>query len=53
MNIDKITGIDSLYEKFLKYEASILGKPVSKICNFSIKYSVFPKDCQVAKWKPL
>ena len=31
----------------------ILAKPVSKICNLSIKYSVFPTDFQVAKLKPL
>ena len=53
VNIDKTAGIDSLSEKFLKVGVNVLGKPIPKICNLSIKYSVFPTDCQVAKWKPL
>ena len=53
MNTDKAAGIDNLSGKFLKDGANILAKPISKICNLSIKYSVFPIDCQVAKLKPL
>ena len=53
MNTDKAAGIDNLSGKFLKDGANILTKPISKICNLSIKYSVFPTDCQVAKLKPL
>ena len=53
MNIDKVAGIDNLSGRFLKDEANILAKTISKICNLSIKYSVFPTDCQVAKLKPL
>ena len=53
INIDKAAGIDNLSGKFLKDGANILAKPISKICNLSIKYSVFPTDCQVAKLKPL
>ena len=53
MNIDKAAGTDNLSGKFLKDGANILAKPISKICHLSIKYSVFPKDCQVAKLKPL
>ena len=53
MNIDKVAGIDNLSGKFLKDEANILAKTISKICNLSIKYSVFPTDCQFAKLKPL
>ena len=37
----------------MKDEINILAKPISKICNLSIKYFVFPKYCQVAKLKPL
>ena len=44
MDIDKATGIDNLSGKFLKDEASILAKPISEICDQSIKYSLFPKD---------
>ena len=53
MNPDKAAGIDNLSGKFLKDGASILAKPISKICNLSIKYSLFPTDCQIAKLKPL
>ena len=50
MNIDKAAGIDNLSGKFA---ANILAKPISEICNLSIKYSVFPTHCQIAKLKPL
>ena len=53
MNPDKAAGIDNLSGKRLKDGASILVKPISKICNLSIKYSLFPTDCQIAKLKPL
>ena len=53
INIGKVAGIESLYGKFLKDGANILAKPISRICNISIKYSIFPTDCQVAKLKPL
>ena len=53
MNIDKAAGIDNLFGKYLKDGANILAKPISKICNLSIKYSIFSTDCQVAKLKPL
>ena len=53
MNIDKAAVIDNLSGKFLKDGANILAKPISKMCNLSIKYSVFPTGCQVAKLKPL
>ena len=49
MNPDKAAGIDNLSGKFLKDGASILAKPISKICNLSIKYSLFPTDCQIAR----
>ena len=53
MNIDKVAGIDNIPGKFLKDGASILAKPISELCNFCIKYSLFPTDCQIAKLKPL
>ena len=31
----------------------MLGIPITQICNLSIKLSHFPKDCKVAKLKPL
>ena len=53
MNIDKAVGIDNLPGKFLKDGANILAKPIFKICNLSIKCSLFSTDCQVAKLKLL
>ena len=53
MNIDKAAGIDNLSGKFLKDEANILAKPISELLNLSLKYSLFPTDCQIAKLKPL
>ena len=53
VNPDKAAGIDNLSGKFLKDGSSILARPISKICNLSIKYSLFPTDCQIAKLKPL
>ena len=49
MNIDP--GIDNLSGKCLNDGANILAKPVSKRCSLSIKYSIFPTDCQISKLK--
>ena len=53
INEDKAAGIDNLSGKFLKDGAAVLAKPISQICNLSIKYSHFPTDCKIAKLKPL
>ena len=53
MNIDKAAGIDNPSGKFLKDGTNILGKSISEMCNFSIKHSLFPIDCQISKLKPL
>ena len=37
----------------MKDGANVLGIPITHICNLSIKLSHFPKDCKVAKLKPL
>ena len=37
MDPDKASCIDNLSRKFLKDGANILAKPISKICNLSIK----------------
>ena len=50
---NKDAGLDNLSGKFLKGEATVLAKPVFQICNFSIKHSIFPSDCKIAKLKPL
>ena len=50
---NKAAGLDNLFGKFLKDGATVLAKPISQICNLSIKYSIFPSDCKKAKLKPL
>ena len=37
----------------IKDGATVFAKPISQICNLSIKYSIFPSDCKIAKLKPL
>ena len=52
-NVNKAAGIDNISGRFLKDGADVLGIPITQICNLSIKLSHFPKDCKVAKLKPL
>ena len=37
----------------MKDGADVLGIPVKQICNLSIRLFHFPKNCKVAKLKPL
>ena len=46
---NKAAGLDNLRGKLLKDGATVLAKPISQICNLSIKYSIFPTDCKIAK----
>ena len=48
-NTNKAVGIDNLSGRFLKDGADILSIPINQLCNLSIKFSHFPKDCKVAK----
>ena len=52
-NVNKTAGIDNVSGRLFKYGADVLGIPITQICNLSIKLSYFPKDCKVAKLKPL
>ena len=49
----KAAGLDNLSGKLLKDAATVIAKPISQICNLSIKYSIFPSDCKIAKLKSL
>ena len=49
----KAAGIDDLSSKFLKDGAHVLARPISQLCNLSIKLNSFPKSCKIAKVKPL
>ena len=53
MNIDKAAGIENLSRNFLKGRANTPAKQISELCNLSIKYSLLPTDCQIAKLKSL
>ena len=50
---NKASGIDNISGKFFKDGAEILAKPISQICNLSIKKSKFPSQCKIAKVTPL
>ena len=52
-HINKVAGIGDLSGRSLKDAAYILTMPITQICNLSIKFSHFPKDCKVAKLNPL
>ena len=53
VEVNKAAGIDNISGRFLKDGADILAIPVTQICNLSIKLSHFPRDCKLAKLKPL
>ena len=53
MDENKAACLHTLSGKFLKDGATVLAKPLSQICRLSIKYSTFPNDCKITKWKPL
>ena len=50
---NKAVGLDNLSGKFVKDGATVLAKPISQICNLSIKYSIFRSDRKIVKLKPL
>ena len=53
LNPSKAAGIDNLSGKFLEDGADILARPISQLCNLSIKLGSFPRRCKIAKVKPL
>ena len=53
INPGKAVGIDNIGGKFLKDGAPILADPITKLCNLSISLSKFPRECKIAKLKPL
>ena len=48
---NKAAGLDNLSGKYLKEGAAVLANPISQICNLSIKYSIFPFDCENSEIK--
>ena len=43
LNSSKAAGIDNLSGKFLKDGAHVLARPISQLCNLSIKLNSFPR----------
>ena len=52
-NVRKAAGIDDLLGHFLKDGSRVLSKPISELCNLSIKLGSFSDSCKIAKLKPL
>ena len=48
----KAAGIDDLSGRFLEDGSRVLSKPISELCNLSIKLGSFPDACKIAKLKP-
>ena len=51
LNPSKAPGIDNLSGKFLKGGAHVLARPISQLCNLSIKLNSFPRSCKIGKVK--
>ena len=53
LNPSKAAGIDNFLGKFLKDDNDILARPISQLCNLSVKFNLFPRSCKISKVKPL
>ena len=53
LDTSKVAGMDQIPAKFLRDGAEVLLLPLRNIINLSIKLSTFPKDCKIAKLKPI
>ena len=53
LNPSKAARIDNLSGKFSKDAVPVLARPISQLCNLSIKLNSFPRSCKIAKIKPL
>ena len=51
--VSKGAGLDNISGSFLNDGAKFLAKPISDLCNLSIKSEKFPDICKGVKLKPL
>ena len=51
LNPSKADGIDNMPGQFLKDGTDILARPISQLCNLSIKLNSFARSCKIAKVK--
>ena len=49
-NVCKAAGIDDLSGRFLKDGSQVLSKPISELCNLSIKLGGFPTLVRLQSW---
>ena len=52
-DVCKAVGVDELLGCFLRDGSRVSSKPISELCNFSIKLGSFLNSCKTAKLKPL
>ena len=50
---NKAASMDQIPAKVLKGAVDVLAYSLPKIINLSVKLSVFPEECKIAKLKPL
>ena len=53
LDSSKVPGLDGISSKFLKDGPEVLPLPLCDLVNLSIKQSLFPDQCNIAKLKPL
>ena len=53
LDTSKAAGIDQIPAKFLRDGAEVLALPFGNIINLSMKLSIFPEECKIAKLKPI
>ena len=53
IDTSKAAGMDQIPAKFLRDSAEVLALPLRNIINLSIKLSIFPEQCKIAKLKPI
>ena len=53
LDSSKAPGLDRISSKFLKDGTEVLALPPCNLVNLSIKQSLFPDQCKIAKLKPL
>ena len=51
LNPSKADGIDNMPGQFRKDGTDILARPISQLCNLSIKLNSFARSCKIAKVK--
>ena len=51
LNLSKAASIHNLFVEFLNDDADTLTRPISQLCDLSIKISLLPRSCKIAKVK--